>query len=54
MKGGFTLGEFRNSEFNWIRNPNKHRDFNAPFPQQYPGLVAGVLFILWIIVSLAN
>lgn len=45
------------SEFekgNWIRNPQKHRDFQAPFPQQYPGLIAGVLFVLWVIVSFAN
>ena len=45
------------SEFekgNWVRNPNKHRDFQAPFHECYPGLVAGVLFILWVIVSFAN
>ena len=42
------------SESNWIRNPKKFRDFNVTFPECYPGTVAGILFLLWLIVSLAN
>lgn len=37
------------------RNPKGRRpNFNAEIEQICPGLIAGVLFVLWLLVSLAN
>ena len=37
------------------RNPHGRRpNFNAEIEQICPGLIAGVLFVIWLLVSLAN